>query len=56
MEPQIKSKIAQMLYNLGTENRAAADKELRDIVKSKVKNTLSREYEKVKASFSKENT
>ena len=55
MEPEIKSKIAKMLYNLGTENRAQADKELRDIIKSKVKNTLSKEFEKVKRSFSKEN-
>lgn len=56
MEPEIKSKIAKMLYNLGTENRAAADKELRNIIKTKVKHSLSREYEKVKATFSKENT
>ena len=56
MEPQIKSKVAKMLYNLGIENRAAADRELRDIVKSKVKNALYKEYQKVKASFSKENS
>jgi hypothetical protein len=56
MKPEIKAKIAKMLYNLGTENRAAADKELSDIIKSKVKNAISKEYEKVKASFSKENT
>lgn len=56
MEPEIKAKIAKMLYNLSTENRAQADKELRHIIQTKVKNSLSREYEKVKASFSKENS
>jgi hypothetical protein len=56
MQPEIKSKVAKFLYHLGTENRAQADKELREIIKTKVDNSLSREFEKVKASFSKENS
>lgn len=56
MTPETKSKIAKMLYHLGTDNRAKADTELRDIIKNKVDNALSREFEKVKASFSKENS
>ena len=56
MKPEIKSKVAKMLYHLGTENRAKADSELREIIKMKVNNSLSKEFQKVKASFSKENT
>jgi len=56
MNPEIKSKVAKMLYNLGTDNRAKADSELREIIKMKVDNALSREFQKVKASFSKENS
>jgi len=53
MQPEIKTKVAQMLYHLGTENRAKADSELREIIKMKIDNSLSKEFEKVKASFSK---
>jgi hypothetical protein len=56
MQPETKSKVAKFLYNLGTDNRAQADKELREIIKMKVDNELSREFQKVKASFSKENS
>jgi hypothetical protein len=53
MKPEVKSKISKMLYHLGTENRAKADNELREIIKMKVNNSLSKEFQKVKASFSK---
>lgn len=56
MTPETKSKVAKLLYHLGTENRAKADTELREIIKTKVDNALSREFQKVKASFSKENS
>jgi hypothetical protein len=56
MQPQLRSKISKFLYSLSTENRAQANKELGEIVKTKVDNMLSREFQKVKDSFSKENS
>lgn len=51
---EIKNKISNLLYNISTENRAAADRELANIMKLKIKSLLDSEYEKVKSSFSQE--
>lgn len=56
MSTEIKTKVTKMIYNISTENRAAANRDLKEILDLKVKKSLSREYEKVKASFSKENS
>lgn len=55
MQEQIKSHIANMIYHLNTENRSQADKNLKQLIDYKVKNLYSREFQKVKNSFSKEN-
>lgn len=49
------AKISKMLYQLGTENRASANKTLNEIIDLKVRKTFATEYEKVKSNFSKEN-
>ena len=54
MIPETKVQISKMLYHLSTENRASADKQLKEIVNSKVQNIFNKEYDKVKSSFSKE--
>lgn len=54
MSSDTKVKISQMLYHLSTENRAAADRELRDIIKIKTKQVFDREYAKVQNSSRKE--
>lgn len=54
MQTETQAKISKMLYHLSTENRAAADAELRAIVKSKVQNAFDKQYQKVKDSFSQE--
>ncbi len=54
MNTDTKSKISKMIYHLGTENRAAANKELRQIIEDKVKIQFDKQYQKVKDTFSKE--
>lgn len=55
MTPDVKTSIAGMIYNLNNENRAEADKQLKKAIALKVKDLYSKEYNKVKSSFSKEN-
>jgi hypothetical protein len=54
MNSETRTRIARMVYHLGNENRASADKELKEIVKFKIKSAFETEYEKVKTAFSKE--
>ena len=54
MHAETKAQISKMLYHLSTENRAAADKTLKEIVKSKVDHAFNTQYQKVKSTFSKE--
>jgi hypothetical protein len=54
MTNEAQAKIQKMVYNLTTENRAAAGRELKDIIDIKVKNAFKREYAQVLQSF-KEN-
>jgi hypothetical protein len=54
MQSETKQNVAKLLYHLGTDNRAKADAELRKILQTKIKNSLYKEYEKVKSTFSKE--
>ena len=55
MTDDVKTNIVNMVYHLNNENRAEADKFLKKALALKVKDLYSKEYNKVKSSFSKEN-
>ena len=54
MQSEMKAKISKMIYHLSEENRASAESQLREIVKMKIKDSFTKEYQKVKDSFSQE--
>lgn len=54
MSSNTRVRISQMLYHLSNENRAAADRELGEIIKIKTKQVFDRELQKVKNTLSKE--
>lgn len=54
MHAETKVQISKLLYQLSTEDRAAADRTLKEIVKNKVDRVFNMEYQKVKNTFSKE--
>lgn len=54
MSSDTKEKIQKMLYHLSTENLAAADKQLKSIIKIKTDRLFNQQYEKVKNSFKEE--
>lgn len=56
MEQDTQSKIAKMLYHISVEDRAKANADLKEILQSKVKRVFDSHYEKVKKTFSKENS
>jgi hypothetical protein len=55
MTNEAHAKIQKMLYNLSTNDRASASKELRQVLEMKVKDAYNREYTQVSNSLSKEN-
>lgn len=54
MQSDIKARIGKMIYHLSTENRAAANAELQEIMKQKVNAIYNAEYAKVRAAVSQE--
>jgi len=55
MAQDVKAKVGKMIFHINTENRAAANRELKDILNIKVQNLFDEKYKKVVSSFSKEN-
>jgi len=54
MTNEAQAKIQKLIYNVTTENRAAAGRELKDILDTKIREAFRREYEQITQSF-KEN-